>query len=290
MSISVVIPAYNGARFLPETLRSVLAQTLRPDEVLVVDDGSTDGTAAVAKAFGPLVRVFRRTNARQGASRNFGAEQASSEWIAFVDHDDLWAPEKLERQMQALAANPTADLCYTARVHFGEDRGPNKPQATVPVPPAGHVRDALFRNTTFLPSSVVIRRSTFLAAGGFDTSFRIVEDWDLWLRLQSAGIVFAACQEPLLHYRIHDQSASRNIRILLDETDQVYRRHIMPQISWPQRWLRYNRFRSDHESSGAMSLRASKDSSCSVMMAKSILRDPFHNPHRYKVMAHMLLK
>jgi glycosyltransferase involved in cell wall biosynthesis len=290
MSISVVIPAYNSGPLLAETLRSVLAQTLQPDEVLVIDDGSTDGTADVAESFGPPVRVFRRANARQGASRNFGVEQATSEWIAFVDHDDLWVPEKLERQMQALSANPKADLCYTARAHFDQDRGKGRWQLIIPVPPAAGIRKALFRNTTFLPSSVVIRRSTFLAAGGFNTSFRIVEDWDLWLRLLNAGVQFAACQEPLMLYRVHSQNLSRTAQVWLGETDAIYRRYILPQIGHPRRWIAYNRFRSHHQSSGAMRLRAEKSPGCVAKMARSILRDPFHNPHRFKVLAHMLLK
>jgi glycosyltransferase involved in cell wall biosynthesis len=89
MSISVVIPAYNASRFIAATLESVLGQTLPADEIVVVDDGSTDDTAAIAESFGPPVRVFRRPNSRQGASRNFGVKQTSSEWIAFTDADDL---------------------------------------------------------------------------------------------------------------------------------------------------------------------------------------------------------
>ena len=191
--------------------------------------------------------------------------------------------------MQALAANPKADVCYTARVHFGEDRGHNRPQASVPVPAADDIREALFRNTTFLPSSVVIRRSTFLAVGGFDTTIRVVDDWDLWMRLLNAGVVFAACHEPLLQYRIHSESVSRNVHVWLAETDMVYRRYILPRTRGPQRLFRYNRFRSEHESAGAMLLRVDKNAGSTAMMAKSILRDPFHDPQRYKVLAHMLL-
>jgi len=290
MSISVVIPAYNAARFLPETLRSVLAQTLQPDEVLVIDDGSTDETAAIAEGFGPLVRVFRRQNSKLGATRNFGVEQAASEWIALMDADDLWAPDKLERQMRELAANPRADLCYTARIHFGEDRGVNRGQSVVPVPAADQIREALFLNTTFLPSAVVVRRSAYLAVGGFDPAMRAVEDWDLWMRLLEAGHIFAGCPEPLLQYRVHNEGLSSNVQAWLEETDMVYRRYVLPQIGWPQRWLRYNRFRSDHQSSAAMRLRSKREAGYVRMLLRSILRHPFHNPHRYKVLAHMLLK
>jgi glycosyltransferase involved in cell wall biosynthesis len=99
MSISVVIPAYNAAQFIRETLDSVLNQTLPADEVLVIDDGSTDETASIAESYGSAVRVFRRPNLKQSVSRNFGVQEAKSEWIAFNDADDIWESNKLERQM-----------------------------------------------------------------------------------------------------------------------------------------------------------------------------------------------
>src|SRR4051794_19381276 len=169
MSISVVIPAYNASRLLPATLESVLNQTLKPTEILVIDDGSTDDTAAVAEAFGPPVRVIRRPNSRQAASRNFAVGEATGEWIAFVDADDLWEKDKLEKQMLALQATPNASVCYTARQCFEQDGDELRNTFLIPVPPVEELRDSLYRNTTFLPSSVVIRRSTFLASGGFDT-------------------------------------------------------------------------------------------------------------------------
>jgi glycosyltransferase involved in cell wall biosynthesis len=288
MSISVVIPAYNASRYIAETLRSVLAQTLPPDEVLVIDDGSTDDTAAVAERFGPPVRVIRRANARQAASRNFGVQEARGEWVAFIDSDDLWAVDKLEKQMLELARNPQADLCYTARVHFVEEDGVKRVESVIAVPDASGIDAALARNTTFLPSSVVMRRSTFLRSGGFDTQFKVVEDWDLWMRLLNSGTVFAGCREPLLQYRIHTRGVSKNMGVWLAETDQVYRRHIMPKFGLPKRWLHSSRIRSEHESIAALNLRQGGDSSYLPMMLRSIARDPWHNPGRYKVLAHML--
>src|SRR5262249_59293001 len=99
-TISVVIPCYNGARFLRETLASVLAQTLPPLEVLVIDDGSTDDSGAVAESFGPPVRVIRQPNQGESVARNRGIEEAKGEWVGFLDADDLWNPDKLERQWQ----------------------------------------------------------------------------------------------------------------------------------------------------------------------------------------------
>jgi glycosyltransferase involved in cell wall biosynthesis len=287
LSISVVIPAYNAARFIAETLESVLAQTLLPDEILVIDDGSSDNTATIAESFGPLVRVIRRTNHGQAASRNIGVQQAASEWIAFIDSDDLWEPGKLELQMAELALHPQAGICYTARLNLIEDGGIVRGNLITPVPPPDAIGPSLHRSTTFLPSSVVIRRTAFLAIGGFNTHFRIMEDWELWLRLLNAGTEFAACPWPLLRYRVHPTSVSHNVLPALREAEEIYRTQVLPHLPRFAGWLHFTRVRSHHESSAAFTLRVLQHPACLSVMARSILRDPFHNPHRYKALAHM---
>ncbi len=288
MSISVIIPAYNSEALLPETLESVLGQTTRPDEVLVIDDGSTDGTAAVAGAFPAPVRVISKANSGQGASRNFGVELATSEWIAFVDADDLWEPNKLERQMEELARHPDADICYTGRVelmHYDERPTLGK---VITVPGPEGLRKSLFHNTTFLPSSVVIRKSAFQAIGGFDPHFRLVQDWDLWLRLLHAGAKFAACPEPLVRYRIHPKSVTHNNGIAaLAAKDEIYEAHVLPHLDPLTRKLRRNRSRSEHQACAAYVLRQAGDKKCLPMMLTSVLNDPFYDPMRYLALAHM---
>jgi glycosyltransferase involved in cell wall biosynthesis len=288
MSISVVIPAYNASAFLAETLRSVLAQTHPPSEVLVIDDGSTDDTAEIAESFGPSVRVFRRPNSRQGASRNFGVQQATSDWIAFLDADDLWEPNKLERQMQQLACEPRADLCYTGRTTFTVRDGVRHFISTIPGPPDREIRDALFKRCTFLPSTVLIRKSTFLAVGGYATHFKIAEDWDLWLRLLHSGARFTGCPEPLLLYRMHDSNVSSNGLLLLEENIQNFRNHILPHLSGLRRLFAINRFYGENQAAAAHVLRKQKDPRCLGLMARSIVRLPFENPYRYRAFAHML--
>lgn len=151
MSVSVIIPTYNGADFIAETLESVLGQSLRPGEILVIDDGSTDNTVEIAESFGPPVRVIVRANARQASNRNFGVQEARGEWIAFIDQDDLWKSNKIARQMEELQRTPQADICYTARQEFRVENGVKHMGYIVPVPPAERIREALFRNTTFMP-------------------------------------------------------------------------------------------------------------------------------------------
>jgi glycosyltransferase involved in cell wall biosynthesis len=288
MSISVVIPAFNASKYIAQTIKSVLQQTLPADEVLVIDDGSTDNTGAIAASFGSPVRVIRTPNSKLPAARNRGVKEAKGEWIAFVDADDLWADNKLERQMQELSRHPEADLCYTGRVLLVENPDSIELRDVIKVPPAATIAHELLDVNKFPPSCVVIRRSTFLAVGGHDTSFPYVEDWDLWLRLLKAGIKFIDCPEPLLRYRVHPDNMTHNAIPLLEGEDRVYRTHIMPQFSGLTRWLRYFAFRGRVESYAAQVLRTKRDPRHLSMMAASIFHRPFYDPHRYKIMAHML--
>ena len=113
MLISCIVPAYNGERYLGQTIDSILGQTYRPIEVIVVDDGSTDRTADVAAGYGAPVRLISQPNAGPAAARNTGIEAARGVFLAFLDSDDLWHEEKLERQMQRFAARPELDYCVT---------------------------------------------------------------------------------------------------------------------------------------------------------------------------------
>jgi glycosyltransferase involved in cell wall biosynthesis len=287
-SIAVIIPTYNSMKYFRETLDSVLKQTLPPDEILVNDDASTDGTPDFAESYGPPVRVFRRANQRQAASRNFAATQTECEWLAFLDHDDLWEPNKLSRQIEELTRNPGADLCYTARVTFAEENGAFHRDEIFGVPPANAIRQALFVNTTFLPGSVLIRRSTYLAAGGFNPALKLVEDWDMWLRLLHSGIQFAALQEPLLLVRLHANNLSNNAIAALKEQKEIYKRLVLPYLPPSTRWLTHQTSQSGQEAVAGYILRQVGDPRCLTLMGTSILRSPFRHPHRYKVLAHML--
>ncbi|MEI9978128.1 MAG: glycosyltransferase family A protein [Edaphobacter sp.] len=288
MSISVVIPAYNASRYIAETLESVLKQTVAADEILVVDDGSTDETASIAEQFGLPVRVIRRQNSKLSATRNAGVQEAAGEWIAFIDADDLWESSKLERQMEELMRYPGADLCYTGRRLLIQNEESVRLGQVVKVPPASRIRESLFQGTTFLPSSVVIRRSTLMAVGGFDTKCIYVEDWDLWLRLLHWGAKFVDCQEPLVQYRIHSNSMTSNSMSILEGAEDVYRRLVFPHLSGMTGWLAYNKFRSIHEAYAAKTLQAKGDPRALSMLARSILHSPIGDTYRYKAFARLL--
>jgi glycosyltransferase involved in cell wall biosynthesis len=288
MSISVVIPAYNASRYIAETIESVLQQTLPADEVLVLDDGSTDETASIAEQFGPPVRVIRRPNSRVAATRNAGIQEAVSEWIGFIDADDLWESSKLERQMEELSRHPGADVCYTGRRLLIQNEETAQLGEVVRVPPAAQIRESLFRQTSFLPSSVLIRRSTVMAVGWFDTQCTYVEDWDLWLRLLHWGAKFVDCQEPLVHYRIHLNGMTSNSISTLEGAEDVYRRLVLPHLSGMAGWLAHNKFRSIHEANAARTLQDKGDPRALSMLAKSLLHGPIGNTYRYKALARLL--
>ena len=196
--ISVVIPTYNAAATVAEAVRSVLAQTRPADEVIVVDDGSTDETASALAAFGPPVRVIRQANGGVSSARNRGVGEATGVVIAFLDADDFWHPRKLERQVPVLLADPALGLLGT-----GTFAWPGAvPTLAEPLPPARPVAltDLVVRNA-FAASSVVARADVLRAAGEFDTRQQGTEDYDLWLRVAQFAAV-ANLPTPLTGYRV----------------------------------------------------------------------------------------
>ncbi len=190
-SISVVIPAYNAAPYVARAIESVLAQTVRPTEVIVVDDASSDATAQVVERYGPPVRLLRRAaNGGPAAARNTGIAAAQGEWIALLDADDAWLPRKLERQGPWLD-DPTVGLVHALwTIVDGQ------------VPPPVVTFSHLWEHNRIVASSVVVRRIALETVGGFDESPSLIalEDYNLWLRLASAGCSIATCPERLVEY------------------------------------------------------------------------------------------
>jgi glycosyltransferase involved in cell wall biosynthesis len=181
-SVTVVIPTFNYARFIREAVESTLAQTLPPLEVIVVDDGSTDHTPEVMAAYAsdPRVCYVRQENRGLSAARNAGIKAARGEFIALLDADDRWKPEKLSRQLAEFTQEQVG-LVYCGREVFDE-HGTQDPD------PADRSKceralEWLTIATLFCPSSVVMRRRCFTEQGGFDESLRKVEDREMWIRL-----------------------------------------------------------------------------------------------------------
>jgi len=218
--VSVVIPAYNAANTLPETLASLVAQTFTDYEAIVVDDGSRDDTAACARACGDSrVRVLSIANGGVAAARNRGIEAAGGQLIAFLDADDLWRPEKLATQVEALRAQPGAGICVTGATRIGRESQPIGP--TLFRDP-DDVTEALLLESMIVGciSSGVVRRPLLERVGGFDTRFSQCADWDLWLRLSRAA-QFAVLPHQLVGYRSHAGNMSSNLGLLERDTFAV---------------------------------------------------------------------
>lgn len=237
-TVAVVIPAWNAGRWIAATLDSVLAQSYRPLDIVVVDDGSTDDTAAVVARYAPTVRCLRQRNQGQAAARNHGVSASHGEFIAFLDSDDLWLPDKLAHQVALLRACPHAPLAFCNYVGFGElagppgfNRGPVLARlASQPVDATTRLLIAEDQVTPLLddlfcqvPSTWLLRRAAFEQVGGFDPTLRHGgEDWLLAARLALLG-PFACDSRMLAQRREFPTSHSRNTDALAGLTDALQR-------------------------------------------------------------------
>lgn len=210
--VSVVIPAYNASATILETIESVFAQTFQDFEVLVVNDGSTDDTRqkvqAVADADDRL-RILSQQNGGVSAARNNGIATATGEWVAFLDADDIWLPEKLETQLRCMRAKPGCLASQGSAYFVDQSLTPLKLRHCVPVeqPLLTFLR---FQNLPNAASSWVVKRELFEEIGGFDTGLVILEDWDLSLRL--ARHANPVCIDlPLTLYRVHPGNRSLDV-------------------------------------------------------------------------------
>jgi glycosyltransferase involved in cell wall biosynthesis len=195
--VSVILPVHNGEQYLREAVECVLRQAYRPLEIIIVDDGSTDGTAEVARAFGSQVRFLRQDNAGPAAARNLGIRAAGGEFVAFIDADDVWPDDKLRLQMLCFAEHPSTEVVQ------GLIRRVWLPPA-VPPRNVGTTMDAAFFYTNL--GSMIMRRSVFGKVGYFDESLAFHEDSDLWLRARERGVEIRLQRRLGLLYRIHGRN------------------------------------------------------------------------------------
>lgn len=179
--ISVIIPTYNRAAFLREAVASVWAQTETDFELLIVDDGSTDATPQICAAWGARVRYLRQPRRGVSASRNHGRREAAGRFLAFLDSDDLWAPEKLARQRAWLEQHPSVLLCHTDEIWIRNGRRIN--QKNIHRKAGGWIYPLCLPRCVISPSAVCMRRELFEAVGEFDEELPLCEDYDLWLRV-----------------------------------------------------------------------------------------------------------
>jgi glycosyltransferase involved in cell wall biosynthesis len=231
--VSVVVPCYNAAPYVRETLASVFAQEGVRLEVLVVDDGSSDDSATLVAAAYPQVRLIRQANAGVAAARNNGLRHATGQWVAFVDADDYWLPGKLRAQLALLAADPSARMAYSAWVVW---------ESSIPRPdpcllagiaarageparwggPSGWIYPQLLLDCEVWTSTVLAERALFDQIGGFDESLHIGEDYDLWLRASRVTPILRL-PEPTALYRMHAANTTRKAQVMNHQAAVVER-------------------------------------------------------------------
>ena len=231
--VSVIMPAYNAEQYVDEAIESALAQTYRPIEVLVADDGSTDGTAEVVRGYGKPVVYLHRENAGPAAARNLALEHAKGKYVAFLDADDLWHPRKLEAQVPLLEADPALGLCGAELRSFCN----GEPVEWSPGPPAGEVyeipgRTVIMRNR-FSTSALLARAEAVKRAGGFDEDIFGPEDWDLWRRV-TAHWRAVHLRAVVAAYRERPGSISGDAARMLENNRKVIRKSFAdnPDLPW----------------------------------------------------------
>jgi glycosyltransferase involved in cell wall biosynthesis len=207
-SVSVVIATYNYGRFLAGAVESVLAQSFRDLEAIVVDDGSTDDTGKVIAPYlsDARIRYERTDHVGQPAAKNTGIRLARGKFIAFLDADDLWLPPKLEKQIALFWTNPALGVVYSRRSLM--DEAGRALEFEQPALHRGRVLDAMFRNNFVCFSSTVVERRVFERVGLFDESLPLAIDYAFWLRVASS-FAFDYVDDPLVRYRTGHASLSR---------------------------------------------------------------------------------
>lgn len=215
--VSVIVPAFNGERYLGEALQSALAQDYPNKEIIVVDDGSTDSTPEILKGFGERIRVFRQNNAGAAVARNAAIARARGKYFAFLDADDLWLPQKLTAQIAYLESHPDIGMVYSAWAEWHADAGgrfaPPAPQHRAIEPEiepggSGWLYNQLLLDCVIHTTTVVMRADLAARVGAFDETLRRGQDYDYWLRASRITPIHKL-RAPLSLYRIHAQSITR---------------------------------------------------------------------------------
>jgi glycosyltransferase involved in cell wall biosynthesis len=278
--IAAVIPVFNGAHCVGKAIESVLAQTAPVDELIVIDDGSTDNTRGVVQSYGARVRYIYQPNAGLPAARNAGIRATDCEWIGFLDADDCWLPEKLAKQKRMIAGNPEAVALYadqydsdsSGAMHYGRAIAPDR------------LWPRLRTRNCFSSDVFMARRDALLQAGGYNESLSACEDWDLYVRLYRLG-VFVYVPEALAIYRVYSGSMSTNVARMLQNFERILEPTLLADLKGLPRWAWRRRARSTQLFRAALIARAAGDKRGERrMLYRSLLTwpSPFWEPTRFK--------
>ncbi len=237
-SVSVILPVYNGGRYLAGALATIQAQTSPSWELIVVDDGSTDDTENILAQAPPDPRriVIHQKNKGLAGARNRGLAAARSGIVAFLDVDDEWHPSYLAQMQAALATAPEAVAAF-AGWQYLDETGQLLPQSVLlPSVQIERLDQELTWHNAILPSALTARRQAIMQVGGFDEDLKAVEDWDLWLRLKAIG-PFVGVPKVLMRYRTHSASMTESVANIERERLKVNAKHLGaldgPLSDWP---------------------------------------------------------
>ena len=219
-AVTVVIPVYNGTNYLREAIDSVLAQTYGDYELIVVDDGSTDDTWALIQSLGERVRGFRKPNGGVASALNLGISHARGRWIAWLSHDDLFLPAKLEKQVAFLARSPEFKACYTD-YFVGDSAGAIVRGVETPWYPRARALRALFGRSYISGSTMLVERACFDAVGPFSEKWRYTQDTEMWLRVLRRFEI-GRVPEKLVVERAHPAQGSHSAEIMRTEAQAMY--------------------------------------------------------------------
>ncbi|MFQ5714308.1 MAG: glycosyltransferase family 2 protein [Candidatus Scalinduaceae bacterium] len=218
-TISVIIHTYNNEKFIGETIKSVLSQTYKDYEIIVVDDGSTDNTRAALLPYMDKIRYYYKENGGIASAKNAGIKLSKAKFIAFFDHDDLWVPDKLKMQMEYFNKNPQAGLVYSKYTTFRDGKKlRTKPKKGY----SGWIFAKLLSKSIIQTSTVMVKKECLDAIGPFDESFALADEYDLFLRIArkfQCGFI----DKELTKYRVHNSNASKNDFLFDKENLRVYR-------------------------------------------------------------------
>lgn len=219
-TISVIIHTFNNEKFIAETVESVLRQTYNDYEIIVVDDGSEDGTRDALLPYMQKIRYHYKENGGIASAKNAGISLSNAEFIAFLDHDDLWVPDKLKIQMEHFNNNPQVGLVYAKYTSFKSDKElRTKPEKGY----SGWIFKELLSKSFIQTSTVIVKKECLNAVGPYDESFKLADEYDMFLRVAKrfqCGFV----DKELTRYRVHDRNASRNDLLFDKENLRVFKK------------------------------------------------------------------
>ena len=219
-TVSVIIHTYNNEKFIAETVESVLNQTYKDYEIIVVDDGSVDGTRDALMPYMQKIRYHYKENGGIASAKNAGIGLSQAEFVAFLDHDDLWVPDKLQLQMEHFNENPQIGLVYAKYTSFRDGKElRTKPEKGY----SGWIFKELLSKSFIQTSTVVVKRECLDAVGPYDETFSLGDEYDMFLRIAQkfqCGFV----DKGLTRYRVHDTNASNNDFLFDNENLGVYKK------------------------------------------------------------------